>query len=48
MLADVMNKRKTEIMNINGAIVKEGKRLGIPTPVNEVVTNLVLLKEKTY
>ncbi len=48
MLADVMNKRKTEIMNINGAIVREGKKLGIPTPVNEVMTNLVLLKEKSY
>jgi len=48
MLADVMNKRKTEIMNINGAIVREGKRLSIPTPFNEVMTNLVLLKEKTY
>jgi len=48
MLADVMNKRKTEIMNINGAIVREGKRLGIPTPVNEIMTNLVLLKEKSY
>ena len=48
MLADVMNKRKTEIMNINGAIVREGKRLGIPTPFNEVMTNLVLLKEKSY
>lgn len=48
MLADVMNKRKTEIMNINGAIVREGKKLGIPTPVNEVMTNLILLKEKRY
>jgi len=48
MLADVMNKRKTEIMNINGSIVREGKRLGIPTPFNEVMTNLVLLKEKSY
>jgi len=48
MLADVMNKRKTEIMNINGSIAREGKRLGIPTPFNEVMTNLVLLKEKSY
>lgn len=48
MLADVLNKRRTEIMNINGAIVREGKRLGIPTPVNQVMANLVLLKEKSY
>lgn len=48
MLADIINKRKTEIMNINGAIVREGKKLNIQTPVNEIITNLVLLKEKSY
>lgn len=48
MLADIINKRKTEIMNINGAIVREGKKLNIQTPVNEMMTNLVLLKEKSY
>lgn len=41
MLADVLNGRKTEIDNINGAIVREGHALGIPTPVNEVITHLV-------
>ena len=48
MLQDVSNKRKTEIDVINGAIVQEGKRLGIPTPVNKVLYNLVSVKEKTY
>lgn len=48
MLADVLNKRKTEILNINGAIVREGEKKKIPTPVNEVLTNLVLLKEKAF
>lgn len=48
MLADINNKRKTEIDNINGAIVREGKKLNIDTPVNSVLTNLVLLKEKIY
>lgn len=48
MLADVINKRKTEILNINGAIVREGKKANTPTPYNEVMTNLVLLKEKMY
>ncbi|NLJ78068.1 MAG: 2-dehydropantoate 2-reductase, partial [Tissierellia bacterium] len=43
MLADVMNKRKTEIENINGAIVREGERLGIPTPVHELITDLIIL-----
>lgn len=48
MLADVNNKRRTEISNINGAIVRLGKEYNIPTPINEVITNLILLKEKMY
>jgi 2-dehydropantoate 2-reductase len=48
MLADVQNQRRTEIMNINGMLVKEGRKLNIKTPVNELMTNLVLLKEKSY
>lgn len=48
MLADVNNKRKSEIMNINGAVVVKGKELGIATRVNEILTSLILLKEKTY
>ena len=48
MLSDVLNNRKTEIMNINGAIVRIGKELGVDTPYNEIMTNLILLKEKSY
>lgn len=48
MLADVNSKRKTEIQNINGAIVREAEKYGIDTPVNKVLTNLVVLKEKMY
>lgn len=48
MLADVNNKRKTEISNINGAIVREAETYNIETPINRVLTNLVLLKEKMY
>lgn len=48
MLADIINRRKTEIMNINGVIVREGKKLDIQIPVNEMMTNLILLKEKSY
>jgi len=46
MLADILNGRKTEIMNISGAIVREGEKYNIDTPVNKVLTNLVLMKEK--
>ncbi len=48
MLQDVTAKRKTEIDMINGAIVREGKELGINTPVNETLTNLVKIIEKKY
>lgn len=48
MLSDVLNNRKTEIMNINGAIVRIGEKLGIDTPYNRTLTNLIILKEKTY
>lgn len=46
MLQDIINKRKTEIEMINGAIVREGKKYDIPTPVNLALTNLIKLKEK--
>ena len=48
MLQDVLNKKRTEIDNINGAIVRQAKGLGIPTPVNEALTHLVKTIEITY
>jgi 2-dehydropantoate 2-reductase len=48
MLQDVCRRRRTEISVINGAIVGEGKRLGVPTPVNDVLAKLVAVREKTY
>ncbi len=48
MLQDVSNKCKTEIEVINGAIVRKGEKLGIPTPVNKVLLNLVSVIQQTY
>ena len=48
MLQDVEAKRRTEIEVINGAIVDAGKRLGIPTPHNEAMVNLVRSLEEAY
>lgn len=48
MCRDVHDRRPTEIDAINGAVVREGKRLGIPTPVNETLTHLVRLIENHY
>jgi len=48
MLQDVLNKKKTEIDFINGAIVRQAKNLGIATPVNEMLTSLVKTIEASY
>jgi len=41
MLADVRRGVETEIDVMNGAIVREGERLGIDTPVNRTLKNLI-------
>jgi len=48
MLQDVLGQRITEIRFINGAVVREGKKLGIPTPVNLTLTSLVSAIHETY
>jgi 2-dehydropantoate 2-reductase len=48
MLQDVLKGKRTEIEMINGAIAKEGKKFGIPTPVNRVLTYLVQGIQETY
>ena len=48
MLQDVLKEKLTEIDFINGAIVREGQALGIPTPVNLTLTSLVQVIQKTY
>ena len=45
---DSYQKRKTEIDFLNGTIVKEGKKYGIPTPYNETVWRLVRVMQDTY
>lgn len=48
LLSDVLKQRRTEIDTLNGAVVREGKKLGIPVPANELITNLVKLIEQNY
>ncbi len=48
MLQDVLRERVTEVDYINGAIVREGTALGIPTPTNETLTSLVQSVQETY
>ncbi len=47
MLQDVDRGRRTEIEAINGQIVREARLAGLAAPVNEVLTALVRMKEKT-
>jgi len=46
MYWDLKKGKKTEIDALNGAIVLLGKEVGVPTPVNEVITKLIKAKEK--
>jgi 2-dehydropantoate 2-reductase len=41
MLQDLLRGAQTECDTINGAIIAEGRRAGIPTPVNEFLWQLV-------
>lgn len=45
---DLDRKRRTEIDALNGAIVREAERLGIPVPYNRVMTDLIKVIEKTF
>jgi 2-dehydropantoate 2-reductase len=48
MLQDVLRGAATEIDVINGAIVREGERVGVATPVNRTLTELVQAIEASY
>jgi 2-dehydropantoate 2-reductase len=41
MLQDVMAKRQTEVDFMNGAIVEWGKKVGVPTPLNQALWALI-------
>jgi 2-dehydropantoate 2-reductase len=41
MLQDVEARRQTEIDFLNGGIVRFGRELGVPTPLNDAITQLV-------
>jgi 2-dehydropantoate 2-reductase len=47
MLQDILHGHKTEIGYLNGAVVDAGRRLGIPTPYNSCITDLVRFIEST-
>lgn len=48
MLQDVLKKKRTEIDFINGVVVRQAQGLGIPAPVNTLLTDLVKTIESSY
>ena len=48
MCFDILNKRKTEIEFINGAVAKIGRIHGIKTPMNDLMYNMIMVKEGMY
>jgi 2-dehydropantoate 2-reductase len=48
MLQDVENRRQTEIDVINGAVVRGGQEVGIPTPFNDAMVWMVRALEETF
>ncbi len=48
MLQDVLKEKKTEIDQINGIVIREAEKLGIPTPVNQTLLSLVKTLEQSY
>jgi 2-dehydropantoate 2-reductase len=47
MLQDIERGKMTEIRQLNGAILSQGKRTGVNTPVNGILTKLVLGLEES-
>lgn len=41
MLQDVLARRHTEIAVLNGGIVAEGRRVGVPTPANQALVAII-------
>lgn len=48
ILEDVENRRPTEIQHINGAVTTLGEEVGVDTPYNRIVTQLMTGKERGY
>jgi 2-dehydropantoate 2-reductase len=48
MLLDHMAGRRAEVDNINGAIPREGAKVGVPAPVNSIVVALLKAKESGF
>ena len=48
MWQDISHEKATEIAVMNGYIVAQGKKLGIATPINTILANMIDLAEGAY
>jgi 2-dehydropantoate 2-reductase len=48
MLQDALARRRTEIDVLNGGIVRMGREIGVPTPLNQAVTALIDGLERSW
>jgi len=48
MLQDVLAKRQTEVDFMNGAIVQLGEKVGVPTPLNKAMWELIKGLERSW
>jgi len=48
MLQDVEARRQTEVDYLNGGIGRFGRELGVPTPVNDAITQLIKALEASW
>jgi 2-dehydropantoate 2-reductase len=48
MLQDVEARRKTEVEYLNGGIGRFGRALGVPTPLNDAITQLIRALEDSW
>jgi len=48
MLQDIKNEKRTEVEQINGAIIEKAGEVGISSPVNKVLYNLIKGLENRY
>ena len=48
MYLDFLNRKKSEIDYINGAVVTLSKKKGLSAPYNETLTEIIKTKEKSF
>ena len=46
LLQDVIKRRRTEVQQLNGYIVARGEEMGLPTPMNEAIVEVMLRVER--